>query len=105
MQLNNKQTRRRPVVKQTEPPSCSSNIVLIGKNDRGRWVAREQNGLFGGLFISRTAAVKFALFENGNRPEAIFDAAHVLELHSNGTAFASGLATPHDRATIERRAA
>ncbi|NVN86957.1 MAG: hypothetical protein HXX15_12825 [Rhodopseudomonas sp.] len=92
-------------MKQTEPPSCSSNIVLIGKNDRGRWVAREQNGLFGGLFVSRAAAVKFALFENGNRPDAIFDAAHILELHSNSATLAPDLAAPHDRIPIERRAA
>jgi len=36
-------------MKQTEPPSCSSNIVLIGKNSRGHWVAQEQSGLLAGV--------------------------------------------------------
>jgi hypothetical protein len=69
---------------QTEPPSCSSHIVLIGKNHRGSWVALEQSGRYGGLFVSRAAAIKFALLQNGSRPEAIFDAAHVLEFNLNG---------------------
>ena len=63
-----------------EPPSCHDTIVLIGRNRRGQWVAREQNGLYGGLFVSRTAAVRYALFENGHRPEAIISSASPLEL-------------------------
>jgi len=72
-------------MKQTKPPSCSSNIVLIGKNSRGNWVAQEQNGLFGGLFVNRAAAVKFALFENGHHPEAVVDTPNVLELSLNSS--------------------
>ncbi|MBX9712073.1 MAG: hypothetical protein K2X60_13655 [Xanthobacteraceae bacterium] len=67
-------------MKQTEPPSCHSTVVLIGKNSRGNWVAQEQNGLFGGLFINRTEAVRYALFENGHHPEAVVAAPHMLEL-------------------------
>lgn len=63
-----------------EPPSCHNTIVLIGKNGRGQWVAREQNGLYGGLFVSRTAAVRYALFENGHHPEAIISSASLVEL-------------------------
>ena len=63
-----------------EPPSCHNAIVLIGKNSRGQWVAREQNGLYGGLFVSRIAAVRYALFENGHHPEAIISSASLLEL-------------------------
>ncbi len=53
-------------MKLVEPPSCSSAsaIVFIGKNKRGHWVAQEQNGLYGGLFVNRAQAVKYALFEN-----------------------------------------
>jgi hypothetical protein len=61
-----------------EPPSCQ--IVLIGKNGRGQWVARERNGLYGGLFVSRQAAVRYALFENHHHPEAIISIAAPLEL-------------------------
>ncbi len=67
-------------MKQTEPPSCHSTVVLIGKNSHGNWVAQEQNGLFGGLFINRTEAVRYALFENGHHPEAVVAASHMLEL-------------------------
>lgn len=70
---------------QTEPPSCSSAVVFIGKNSRGQWVAQEQNGLFGGLFISRAAAVRYALFENGHHPESIMAAPSPLELDIGGS--------------------
>ena len=79
-------TRRNTNVKLVEPPpSCStaSAIVLIGKNSRGKWVAQEQNGLFGGLFVSRKDAVKYALFENGRHPETIVDVREI-ELDMGG---------------------
>lgn len=61
-----------------EPPSC--NIVLIGKNSRGQWVAQQKDGLFGGLFVNRADALRYALFENGHRPEAIISIPNTLEL-------------------------
>ena len=92
-------------MKRTEPPSCSSNIVLIGKNSRGHWVAQEQSGLFGGLFVNRAAAVKFALFENGHHPEAVVDAPSVLELSLNSSPFTSDRAAMSSEDTLQRRAA
>ncbi|EKS39945.1 hypothetical protein [Afipia clevelandensis] len=77
---------------QTEPPSCSSAVVFIGKNSRGQWVAQEQNGLFGGLFVSRAAAIRYALFENGHHPETIMAAINPLELDMGGSA-SHGLAS------------
>ena len=60
---------------------CSENpIFLIGKNSRGNWVVQDQNGLCGGLFIGQAAALKFALTENGNHPEAVRLVPGVLEL-------------------------
>ena len=47
-----------------EPPS-RNNLFMIGRNSRGNWVVRDQAGLRGGLFIDRTEALRFALFENG----------------------------------------
>jgi hypothetical protein len=70
-----------------EPPSCSSSLVFICKNGRGQWVAQEQNGLFGGLFVSRANAVRYALFENGHRPEAIIETAGLIELDMNALPF------------------
>ena len=74
-------------VKLAEPPSCNSasTITFIGKNSRGNWVAREQNGLYGGLFVNRTQAFKYALFENGRHPETIVELAREIELDLNGT--------------------
>jgi hypothetical protein len=69
---------------EAEPPSnraCStSELFLIGRNCRGNWVVREQSGLRGGLFIDRTEALRFALFENGRRPQAVVMVPGVLEL-------------------------
>jgi hypothetical protein len=69
-------------VKLVEPPSCSSpsTVVFIGRNRRGQWVAQEQNGLYGGLFVSRAQAIKYALFENGHHLEIIVELPRELEL-------------------------
>ena len=69
-------------MKLAEPPSCSpvSTIVFIGRNRRGQWVAQEQNGLYGGLFVNRAQALKYALFENGHHPETIIELSREIEL-------------------------
>jgi hypothetical protein len=92
-------------MKQTEPLSCSAHIVLIGKNRRGNWVALEQTGRYGGLFVSRAAAVKFALLQNGSRAEAILDAAHTLELSLNGNLAFEPHASPVHEIAPQRQAA
>ena len=60
---------------QLEPPSTSaaslSRMFQIGRNSRGNWVVKDQKGLCGGLFVDRAEALKFAMFENGNRPQAV----------------------------------
>ena len=73
-------------MKLVEPPSCSSAspIVFIGKDSRGNWVAQEQDGLYGGLFTNRVAAVRYALFENGNHPETIVALSREIELDMSG---------------------
>ena len=73
-------------MKLVEPPSCSasSTVVFIGKNHRGNWVAQEQNGLYGGLFVNRAQAVKYALFENGHHPETIVELSREIELDMGG---------------------
>ena len=74
--------RRNTNVKLVEPPSCSSasTIVFLGKDSRGNWVAQEQNGLYGGLFVNRAQAVKYALFENGHHLETIVELSREIEL-------------------------
>ena len=75
-------------MKLVEPPSCSppSAIVFIGKNSRGNWVARQQNGLYGGLFVNRAQAVKYALFENGHHRETIVELSREIELDITSSA-------------------
>lgn len=65
-----------------ESPSRSpaARIVFVGRNCRGSWVAREQNGVFGGLFVNRAQAFKYALRENGHHPERIVEVAEEIEL-------------------------
>ncbi|WP_027526875.1 hypothetical protein [Bradyrhizobium sp. Ec3.3] len=69
-------------MKLIEPPSCSSPsvVVFVGRNRRGQWVAQEQNGLYGGLFVSRAQALKYALFENGQRLDTIVELPREIEL-------------------------
>jgi hypothetical protein len=68
---------------QKEPPSRStaSSLFMIGRDRQGHWVVQDQRGLHGGLFVSRAQALKFALFENGNRPQAVVMVPGVLELN------------------------
>jgi hypothetical protein len=66
-----------------EPPSLGrSNAALfrIGRNSQGHWVVQDQSGLRGGVFIDRAEALKYAMFENGNRPQAVIMVPGTLEL-------------------------
>jgi hypothetical protein len=76
-------------VKLVEPPSCSSAafpLVFIGQNHSGQWIAQEQNGLYGGLFVNRAQAIKYALAENGHHPETIVELSREIELDMGGGA-------------------
>ena len=57
---------------------------MIGKNSRGNWVVQDQNGKCGGLFGDRVKALRFAMFENGNNPQAVVMVPGVFELNING---------------------
>jgi hypothetical protein len=71
-------------------PSCSkSSMFLVGRNSRGNWVVQDQSGLRGGLFVDRAEALKFAMFENGNRPQAVIMVPGILELDLSGKLGAS----------------
>jgi hypothetical protein len=68
----------------SEPPSTrpagQPRLFRIGKDRAGHWVAQDQQGLCGGLFVDRAEAVKFAMFENGHRPQAVIMVPGILEL-------------------------
>jgi hypothetical protein len=76
--------RKDCVMRHAEPPSpglCSEvPLFLVGRDRAGHWVARDTQGLRGGLFVDRSEALKFALFENGNRPQAVVTVPGILEL-------------------------
>ena len=67
-----------------EPPSPQSlphsSLFRIGKDSHGHWVVQDQQGLRGGLFVDRAEALKFAMIENGGRPQAVIMVPGVLEL-------------------------
>ena len=69
----------------SERPSSShrSAPFLIGRNSCGQWVVRDQSGRRGGLFVDRTEALRFALFENGHGPQAALMVPGTLELDLN----------------------
>ena len=57
-----------------------SEFVLVGRNDRGGWIVRDQHCLRGGMFIDQSEARRFALAETGNCAEAIKTVQDVLPL-------------------------
>lgn len=71
---------------QTEPPSQCASLFRIGRNAHGNWVVLDEGCTRGGLFVDRTEALKYAMFENGNRPQAVVMVPGVLEFSTNGKA-------------------
>src|SRR5262249_39647849 len=84
---NRRELRTSTMSKGEPPPACcpSSAVFRIGRNSRGNWVVQDQSGLCGGLFISRPEALKFAMFENGNRPRTVIMVPGPLELDMSGS--------------------
>jgi len=64
-----------------EPPSWARPpVFMIGQDCRGNWVVQDQQGIAGGLFVTRDAALRYVRFENGHRPQAVVMVSEVLEL-------------------------
>ena len=54
---------------------------LVGRDRHGQWVVRDQRALWGGgLFNSRSEALRFAFRERGEAPGAVVLVPDVLEL-------------------------
>jgi hypothetical protein len=87
-----------------EPPS-RSQLFLIGRNSHGNWVVRDQAGLHGGLFIDRAEALRFALFENDRRPQAVLMVPGLLELDLDQPARAAPRAEAELHPGLARKAA
>ena len=66
------------------PPPCSKpSLFMIGKDSRGHWVVQDQHPLCGGVPLLVLEALKFAMFENGNCPEAAIMVPGVIEFDLN----------------------
>ena len=67
--------------KQAEPPSWfRPPVFMVGRNQRGNWVVRDQKRVCGGLFVTRDAALRFVRAENGYCPQAVVMVSGNLEL-------------------------
>ena len=67
-------------------PLSRSSLFFIGTDRRGNWVVRDQAGLCGGLFVNRSEALRFAMLENGRRPQAVIMVPGILEFSIDGPA-------------------
>ena len=47
------------------------SLCMIGKDSKGNWVVQGPHGKYGGLFVSRAKALRFAMFDNGNPHAAV----------------------------------
>jgi hypothetical protein len=101
----------RPVItkenrmKQAKLSSSSRlSLFLIGQNSRGNRVVQDQRGLRGGLFVERAEALRFAMLENGNRPQAVIMVPGILELDMGRKPDAARL-LPRDINAPHKRAA
>ena len=96
-------------MKHVEPPSPKPSsripLFLIGKDRRGNWVVQDQRGTCGGLFVNRAEALRFAMFENGNRPQAVVMVPGIFELDINGEAGLAHRLPSNTNTTQERQVA
>ena len=69
-----------PAVLGSPASRLRSRLFFMGKDSQGNWVVQDRQHTCGGLFANRKDALKFALFENGNRPQAVVMVTDVLEL-------------------------
>jgi hypothetical protein len=74
----------------------SSSLFMIGQNRQGNWVVQDQRGMCGGIFFNRTEALRFAMFENGHRPQGFLMVPGVFELDMNR----GGSAKPHRQLNV-----
>lgn len=53
---------------------------MVGQDQQGNWVVQEQNGVRGGLFVDRDAALRYVRSENGGRAQAVIIISGIFEL-------------------------
>ena len=82
-----------------------TSILLLGRNSRGHWVVQDQRHQCGGIFFNRADAIKFALFENRNRPRAVIIVPGILELDMSGETGVAAKPALSSKDSVLRRAA
>jgi hypothetical protein len=88
-----------------EPPTSSSSkssLFLVGRDSHGHWVVQDQSHRRGGLFIDRAEALKYAMFENGRRPQAVIMVPDVLELDMSAKPLTGGPSPANAQASLRR---
>lgn len=73
-------------MRQLETSQTNSSQFLIGRDHHGNWVVQDELGLYGGLFVNRTEALRYAMFENGHRPQAVIMVPGEFNLNLSGAA-------------------
>ena len=66
-------------------------------------MVQDQSGLRGGLFDDRVEALKFAMFETGNRPQAVIMVPGIFELDLSGKPAAASDPAAGDQAPTGAR--
>jgi len=70
---------------QLKPASnVKTPVFVVGQDSRGNWVARDQSGTRGGLFVDRTQALRYVRSENEDRMQIVVIAAGPVELDMTG---------------------
>jgi hypothetical protein len=78
----------------------------MGQNSRGNWVVQDQRGMCGGIFVNRAEALRFAMFENGHRPQGVVMVPGVFELDMDrGAGKSTPLPAVNVNSHYQRRAA
>ncbi|RBP17677.1 hypothetical protein DFR50_102169 [Roseiarcus fermentans] len=68
--------RQQNVQPATTPAAC----LFIGQDSYGHWVVRDALNMCGGLFVTQTEAIRFAMVECQRRPQSVIMAPYRLEL-------------------------
>lgn len=66
------------------PAGASTQRFLVGQDPEGHWIVRAANGLIGGLFATKQAAIRFACFETGRAPDAVLFVPEHIKLSLSG---------------------
>lgn len=59
---------------------------IVGRDEKGQWLVTDREGLIGGLFVDRAAAMRFAQSESDHSAGAVFCVPETIRL-SLGTAY------------------